>query len=247
MISYSRRRSAYEESRYSSCRSRYSNGGWWFFTYGAQPAPLTEEQKAILKTQDERLSKGSPDAPVKIIEYVDVLCPFCAKASQPGDILPRMMEEYVDTKKAHYEVRLVAKVAPDSQRADEGAYCAAEQDQFWPYLDKAYNDTWKQYYSKDKDAADVPFFQMTTIQTFVRSIPEIDFYRWQRCMDNNIYAQTMDDNAKEMVRLEAYGTPTMVVDGKSYTGAPPYPAFQAVINASLNEKKAQEKKDEEKE
>ena len=66
-------------------------------------------------------------------------------------------------------------------------------------------------------------------------------------MDNNIYAQTMDDNAKEMVRLEAYGTPTMVVDGKSYTGAPPYPAFQAVINASLNEKKAQEKKDEENE
>ena len=25
-------------------------GGWWFFTYGAQPAPLTEEQKAMYRT-----------------------------------------------------------------------------------------------------------------------------------------------------------------------------------------------------
>ncbi|MGO3701693.1 MAG: DsbA family protein [Candidatus Saccharimonadales bacterium] len=216
-------------------------GGWWFFAErDPGEADLSvEERRAVLSVQDERLSKGSPDAPVTIIEYIDVLCPYCAKASQPGDIIPRMMTEYVDTNKARYEVRLVAKTAPDSERAGQGAYCAAEQKQFWPYIDKAYEDTWRQYYSQDRDVTAVDIFKEASIFTFVRSIPEIDHLRWQACMKSNSYSQTMEDNAAEMSRLKAYGTPTMVVDGKSYTGTPPYEAFRAVINASLNEKKAQ--------
>ena len=215
---------------------------WWLFfgSTPAQPNLTANERQEILAVQDTRLSEGSHDAPVKIIEYVDVLCPYCAKASQPGDIIPSMLEEYVETGKAHYEVRLVAKTAPDSQRAGEGAYCAAEQDAFFAYLDKAYDDTWRQYYSRDADVLDVSMFQEGAIFTFVRSIPEINHLQWQDCMKQNAYADVMNKHADELRRLDAYGTPTMVVDDISYTGTPEYSAFQAVINASLNEKRAHE-------
>lgn len=213
--------------------------GWAFFTFGGTPAPqlLSSEQQAILKVHDERLSKGSPGAPVKIIDYVDVLCPFCAKSNQPGETVPRIMSDYVDTKKAHYEVRLVAKTAQDSERAGKGAYCAAEQNKFWEYLDTAYSDTWKQYYSQNKDVADVTLFQKNTILSFAKTIPGLDTLKWQECLHDNDYTETMNTNANDMTELGAYGTPTMVVDGKSYSGTPPYSSFQAIINASLNQKK----------
>lgn len=218
--------------------------GWWFFAYGGTTSPpLTNEQQKIINTKDERLSLGSSEAPVKIIEYVDVLCPYCAKINQPGEAIPRVIEDYVDTGLAHYEVRLVALASPDSGRAGEGAYCAAEQSRFWQFIDKAYSDTWQQYYSQDKDVSDVDIFEESAINNFAQSVPDLDFTDWRYCMQDNNYAAVMEGNSRDMIELEAHGTPSMVVDGKSYVGTPPYSAFRAVIDASLNEKKAQAEAD----
>lgn len=69
------------------------------------------------------------------MEFADILCPYCAKANQ--QVIPQIKSNYIDTGKVHYEVRLVAMIAPDSQHAGEGAYCAAKQGKFWNYLDTA--------------------------------------------------------------------------------------------------------------
>lgn len=114
--------------------------GWLFFSYGGSTQePLSESDQKVLNVQDKRLTKGDSAAPVKIVEYADILCPYCAKANE--EIIPQIQSNYIDKKQVHYEVRLVAMISPDSQRAGEGAYCAAEQDKFWDYLDAAYQDT----------------------------------------------------------------------------------------------------------
>lgn len=205
--------------------------GWLFFTFGGQGTqPISEDRKKILAVQDERLTEGRPDAPVKIVEYVDPLCPYCAKAHQ--DVIPSIRSEYIETHKARYEVRLVAMLTPDSERASRGAYCAAEQDKFWEYMDAAYDTTWNRYYSQNKEPKDVSIFSKSEIENFVSPIG-VDTIDWQQCMESGKYSDTISANALTMSELKAYGTPHFIINGQNYNGAPPYASFKAVIDAEL--------------
>jgi protein-disulfide isomerase len=210
--------------------------GWAFFAYGgSEQKPLSEAQQNVLKIEDKRLSKGNDNAPVKIVEYADILCPYCAKANE--EIIPQIQSNYIDRGQAHYEVRLVAMISPDSQLAAEGAYCAAEQNKFWDYLDTAYRDTWRNYYSQDKTPQDVTLFSKTNIYGFASRVG-LDGIQWQQCMDGGKYAETITQNQQKMSEIKAYGTPHFIINGNNYNGAPPFSSFKAVIDSELNKSKA---------
>ena len=185
---------------------------------------------SVLAIQDQRLSQGDANAPVKIVEYTDILCPYCAQAN--ANIIPRIKSDYIDTKKAHYEVRLVARIAPDSKRAAIGAYCAAEQGKFWEYLDTAYTRTWNEFYSSNKSPEEVNLFSELLITDFAKRLG-LDMPSWQTCLTSGKYDSALEKNQAKMREMEAYGTPHFVINEKSYSGAPPYPAFQAVIDGEL--------------
>lgn len=176
------------------------------------------------------MSKGNPAAPVKIVEYADILCPFCAKAN--SEVIPKIESDYINKGKAHLEVRLVAMIAPDSQRAAEGAYCAAEQNKFWAYINTAYERTWNDYYSKNKSPEEVPLFSQSNIQSFAKSIP-LDTLNWNDCMQSGRYKATLIENRKQLSDLDAFGTPDFVINKHNYSGAPPYASFKAVIDSDL--------------
>ena len=82
---------------------------------------------------DDGLSpaKGAAKAAVTIVEFSDFECPFCL---QVQDALKQVMERYGGN------VRLVFKHLPleghrESLPAARAAYCAGEQDRFWPFHD----------------------------------------------------------------------------------------------------------------
>ena len=211
-------------------------GGWLFFTHGGtKREPLSESEQAVLDVQDKRLTKGDKNAPVKIVEYADILCPYCAKANE--DTIPQIEADYIDSGKVHYEVRLVAMISPDSQRAAEGAYCAAEQGKFWSYIDTAYSETWDNYYSQNKKPADVPLFTQANISSFASTVG-VAKLPWQDCMETSKYKETISQNQETMREMKAYGTPHFIINGKNYNGSPPYAAFKAVIDGELNKSKA---------
>ena len=210
-------------------------GLWLFFAYGGNTSQSQKTPAGLLKAADEKLSKGNPDAVVKIVEYADVLCPFCSKVN--AEVLPKIQTDYIAQGKVHYEVRLVAMIAPDSQRAGEGAYCAAEQDKFWSYLDSAYERTWKDYYSNNKSPEEVPLFTQSNIGTFARSV-SLDMFNWDHCMESGKYKQVMLQNQAKMKEIGAFGTPHFIIDDTNYSGAPPYATFKGVIDAALRKAEA---------
>lgn len=191
------------------------------------------EDLSVLEVEDNRLAKGDPDAPVTIVEYADVLCPYCAKVH--AEVMPQLETDYIDTKKASYEIRLVDMIAPDSQRAAEGAYCAAEQDKFWPYMDKAYDETWQNYYSQGKGPEEITIFNQTSIAQFAKRVG-LDIPSWQQCMDDDKYITVLNENRATMTEMEAYGTPHFLFNGQSYSGAPPYEFFKKALDAEYNKK-----------
>lgn len=210
-------------------------GLWLFFAYGGNTGQPQKTSVSLLKVADEKLSKGNPDAVVKIVEYADILCPFCSKVN--ADVIPKIQTDYIAQGKVHYEVRLVAMIAPDSQRAGEGAYCAAEQNKFWGYLDSAYQRTWKDYYSSDKSPEDVPLFAQSNIRTFARSV-SLDMFDWDRCMESGKYKQVMLQNQTKMKEIGAFGTPHFIINDTNYSGSPPYATFKGVIDAALRKAEA---------
>src|SRR3990172_2071875 len=75
--------------------------------------------------------KGSPDAPVTIVEFTDYLCPFCRRFAT--ETLPAVLAGYGD--RVRYVVRNfpVQPVNQMALRAAEAVECAHRQGRFWEY------------------------------------------------------------------------------------------------------------------
>lgn len=74
---------------------------------------------------------GDPDAPVTVIEFFDFQCPACQTAS--SSIVKPLVENYVASGDVKFTYHFYPILGPESFAAAEAAYCAADQDAFWPY------------------------------------------------------------------------------------------------------------------
>src|SRR5262245_24620096 len=83
-------------------------------------------------------SLGVPAAKVAIIEFSDFQCPFCARYA--NDILPKLIETYVNTGKVRYTFNHMPleKIHRSALKAAEAAECAADRGQFWPFHDQLF-------------------------------------------------------------------------------------------------------------
>ncbi len=209
---------------------------WWWFGIQA-PRPTKQAIEAIYEMNDERLSKGETGAPVQMIEYIDMMCADCAKVHQ--EVIPQIQKKYIDSGKLHYEVRVVSKIYhKDAKVAALGAYCAAEQDKFWSYLDQACQKL-SDLPATARGLEDFKLFSGSNARVFAEAVG-VNIPTWEHCVKQETYADIIDQHEKAMSKLNAYGTPHSVINGKNYNGPPPFSTFRAVIDAEL--KKKQEKK-----
>lgn len=72
---------------------------------------------------------GRPDAPVTLVEYADLQCPYCAQWAR--DTLPAIVDEYVRAGRVRVVLRGLAFLGPDSETALRAALSAGKQDRFW--------------------------------------------------------------------------------------------------------------------
>ena len=63
---------------------------------------------------------GSPKAPVTVVEYVDLQCPFCQEFETKA--MPTLLSRYVRSGKVKIEARPIAFIGPDSERGRAGAW-----------------------------------------------------------------------------------------------------------------------------
>ena len=75
---------------------------------------------------------GSADAPVTLVEYADLQCPFCGEWSRGA--FPELVEAYVRSGELRIEFRGLAFIGPDSETALRAALAAGEQDRMWNVL-----------------------------------------------------------------------------------------------------------------
>jgi protein-disulfide isomerase len=94
------------------------------------------ELAALKGVPQSGIALGSPDAPVTMVEFADLQCPFCAEY-QAG-AFPELLDRYVKTGKLRIELRLLRFIGPDSDRLARVAAAAAEQNRMWQFVDLAF-------------------------------------------------------------------------------------------------------------
>lgn len=79
---------------------------------------------------------GNPNAPVTIVEFADLQCPFCRNYSTT--VMPAIVDRYVRPGKLKMEFRNVSFIGNDSLRGAQMAAAASLQNKLWEYVDLFY-------------------------------------------------------------------------------------------------------------
>jgi protein-disulfide isomerase len=81
---------------------------------------------------------GNPNAPVTMVEFADIQCPFCGMFAV--DALPTVVREYVRPGKVKLVFDGMYFVGPDSETALRTVYAASLQGKLWNVLDLLYKN-----------------------------------------------------------------------------------------------------------
>ena len=79
---------------------------------------------------------GNPAAPVRLVEFADLQCPFCREYAL--QVLPQLVQDYVRSGKVRMEFRTLSFLGKDSVTAGRAAAAAAQQDKLWNFTDVFY-------------------------------------------------------------------------------------------------------------
>lgn len=167
---------------------------------------------------DDDPVKGSPDAPVTIVEFSEFQCPYCGYYVR--EVFPKIDEAYIKTGKVKYVFRdfPLLSIHPNAQKAAEAAGCAGQQGKFWEYHDVLF---------AHQDALDVP-----SLKQYAADLG-LDTAQFDACLDSGAMA---DEVAKDLADGQQHGvsgTPAFFVNGIKLTGAQPFEVFQDLIDEEL--------------
>ena len=96
-------------------------------------AEVTEMLKGIPQSGG---TLGRADAPVTLVEYADLQCPFCAEWAR--NALPTLAWDYVRAGKLKIEFRGLAFVGEDSDKALRFALAAGDENKLWHAVELLY-------------------------------------------------------------------------------------------------------------
>jgi protein-disulfide isomerase len=109
---------------------------------------------------------GNPHAPVTMVEFIDLQCPFCSRFDRL--VLPTVLDRYVRTGKVKIEARTVALLGPDSGRGAAAAHAAARQNRFWSFADLVY---------RNQGRENSGYFTDAYVRWIARAVPGLDVRR----------------------------------------------------------------------
>jgi protein-disulfide isomerase len=143
---------------------------------------------------------GNPSAPVTVITYIDLQCPFCRQFET--EAMPTIVDNYVRKGKAKIEARVINIIGPDSQTGREAALAAAQQNKMFNFNQLLYDN---------QGTENTGWLDEDVIKSAAASIPGLDVSQFQsdRGSDSvkNALA-TIDSQAKA---AGVGGTPTVYV------------------------------------
>ena len=162
---------------------------------------------------------GNADAPVTIYEYSDFQCPFCARTA--AEIVPRLDTDYLATGKAKLIFKNLAFIGQESKWAAEAAACAGDQEKFWEYHNKLF---------EEQNGENKGTFEVENLKRFAVEIG-LNQGDFNTCFDEGKYTGQIADEISEAERRGVNSTPTFFVGQTAVESN--YDAISTAIEAAL--------------
>ena len=143
---------------------------------------------------------GDPDAPVTLVEFVDMQCPFCREFEV--DVMPTLIEKHVRPGELRIELRGLSFIGPDSERGMRAVLAAGEQDKLFEM---------KALQFANQGAENAGWLSQDFVEAAARSIPGVDVARLVDDMDSDTVSEQLSDHAAEAERRGVNSTPTILV------------------------------------
>jgi len=192
-----------------------------------QPQPSGPPQPTSAKIVDLKgYALGKPDAPLTMVEFTDLQCPFCRQFVL--STFDQLKKEWIDTGKLRYISRdFPLDFHAQAMNAARAARCAGEQGKFWDMrlgLMRNANLLSPEYITRAADTM------------------KLDMKSFTPCAASAKYDAEIDAEIAEGTRIGVSGTPTFVigrsapggVEGPVLVGALPYSQFDARLKELLS-------------
>ena len=144
---------------------------------------------------------GSADGSIRLLEYGDYECPFCAEA-QP--IIKEIQRRLGDDLLFAFRHFPLTNIHPHSKHAAEAAEAAGAQGNFWGMHDILF---------ENQDELEDEYLAAYAAEL------GLDETRLIREVTSSIYAQRIREDFKSGTRGGVNGTPTFFINGERYDGA----------------------------
>jgi protein-disulfide isomerase len=190
----------------------------------AASGPRSTDEPPAQAGQDYR-SLGREDAPVTMIEFTDLQCPYCARFAQ--QTFPRLKSEYIDTGRLRYASRdLPLSFHAYALPAAVAARCAGEQGQYWPYREALF----ARQATLDREPYDALAGELG-----------LDLERFQECRKDPAQSAAVGEDVALARSHGIESTPSFVIGkvvdgqfvGQQFSGAEPYASVAARVDALL--------------
>jgi protein-disulfide isomerase len=166
-------------------------------------------------TYDPARVRGSPEAPVTIVEFSDFQCPYCRAAESA---LKEVLAKYGEQVKLAYLDFPLREIHPKAQTAAEAARCAGEQGKFWEYHDALYADQSK--------------LEPPELVTRAAAL-NLDGKSFQSCLDSGKFKSRIQADVEQGTKVGVAGTPGFFINGVFLSGAQPPAEFEKIIDNQL--------------
>lgn len=186
----------------------------------ATPAgPLKIEFRPVDPSRDH--IRGDVNAPITLIEYSDLECPFC-KIFHAS--LQQVLQEYPGKVRWVYRHFPLAQLHPKAAKEAEASECAG--DKFWDFVDEVFAVTPS---NNGLDPAELP--------KIARRVG-LDVPAFEKCVSDGAKTQLVQEDLADAEKAGGQGTPYTLIVGPNeetipFSGAQPYPSLKAQIDALL--------------
>ena len=170
--------------------------------------------------------EGDPHAPVTMIEFSDLTCPYCARFAL--DVLPEIERDYIDTGKAKLYFLPYPVHGDVARKEAEAVFCAQEQGIFWPFQERMFTDLRLRGFPETFDMA-----RVRAITASAGGDPD----RMEQCLTAGTYAHAVQESIAIADKLGVAGTPTLFIDGMEVFGVATYDVYKSIIDSELLLKK----------
>jgi protein-disulfide isomerase len=188
-------------------------GGWYYSTHKAPSASISEPQNSGTPSPTEMgIAIGNPDAPITIDEYTNFLCPACA--SFAANAMPKIMDEYVKTGKAKFNIYIYPPI-----ETSKAGLCAQEQNKFLEYHDYIFS-----HQSQVADESDLVDFAVNI---------QMNQQQFSACLISDKYKNKIQKWYDEGNARGIDSTPTFFINGQKFVGAQSYDELKKIIDRQL--------------